>query len=335
MLGAGSGSSTSTGVSRPTSKLRHGLAALLALGALTACAKPPPVIEEAEALAAQGKLDESADRLALACAFTPTRDDCAAIDRRVAERRLKAAEKALTEGRYAAAERALRLATLTDAAEVREAVAARLGKGDLAAGRRYELALLLPDRKRTHAEMVEIAKLPAPEVSKLATQWIERERPAILIADVKETCSPGGEARGSCAEASAALRSIAAPSPERDAALALARAEEARVYPLRLAAERLLPIHAAYGKLDARFATCLAEHPQMPDSTEDPKDRCRQEVFAGEGDEKREKHDVTFENVLAEIRDPALVKALRARAAKAVDDGKYTQVEIPKPEGVK
>jgi hypothetical protein len=321
------------------------LAALLALG----CAKPPPVAEQAEALLAEGKLEEAADKLAAYCAVAPESTDCPAVDQRAAETRIDAAEHAMAEGRYLAAERLLLLAMLTDAGPVRDRAAARIRAEELATGRRYEVALALPDKPKTYAKMLAITqeKGPPNAATKRAAAWIEKERPAMLVAGVEAACKADAPAGTSCAEAYAELRKTTGTGPAWEAATALARAEAARVYPLRVKAEPMISLYVAYSRADTRLARCVAdgsppaEPPPdggaSPDGgvAEDAVAACRRTIFPPDAAEKRDRNDRAFQDLLAEVRDPAVVSELSARRDKAVAEGTIDKITIEKPEEAK
>jgi hypothetical protein len=357
---------------RPQDRLRrtpmrlHRLAVLAALVAI-GCAKPPPVAEQGQALAAAGKLPEAADKLAAACAVEPDKADCASIERRAAETRIEAARRAMAEGRYLAAERLVEQAMLTDAAPLRDQAAAMLRAEELATGRRYELALALPDRHMTMAAMEAIVhdKAPPNAATKRAAEWIEKERPALIAADVTEACKPDAPPAFSCAAAYAELRKASGSGPAWEAAEAAGRAETARLYPLRVKAEQMIGLYVAFGRIDRKLADCVSDAPLFPEAAVapstadagagdadagagdadagaadagapyDPTAKCRKSILPDDAVAKRDRHDRAFQDLLAEVRDPFVVSELAARRDKALADGKVDKIEIEKPEEAK
>jgi hypothetical protein len=315
--------------------VRRTLLFLCVAAALAGCAKRgPDVTAEAEALAQQGKLEEAAARVELTCAYAPDGESCRASDRRAAELRLQAAEKAITEARFAKAERLLVRALATADAKTAETATQRLAADDLKQGLAYERALGGSDKRAVLATMEAIAATKTP-VATQAAAWLAKERPALLIAAANAACTPPHE--GSCSEAAAALRAARAAGPEAAAAIALADDEERRVFPLRVTAERFVR-----GFATARARATLIElcKSSTGDSGPGAIETCAAggltpgvQPTAADEDERRQKRtaDLTlWRKTMRSIADPALTRALENRRATVEVTGEYTPIDVPR-----
>lgn len=302
---------------------------VLLVALLAACSSKPTAFAEAEALEAQGKLAESGDRFESVCAAGPTSEVCAPSSARAAAVRLKAADKALEAGQLAEAVRLLRLARLTGDEATAKSVDERLARAELTEGLRYERALREADKQEAARAMTAIAASSASAATK-AKAWLEREKPATLVEAVRAACGP--DHVGSCSQSWAALQALPTTPPGFDEAAALAREEERRVYPLRVEAERFLPIFAERHKKKEAFERCVEEHKNEP-----PRG-CRESTWDKDGvdrydNEKNEEN--LFRRRLIAIADPELVKSLSERQKQALDSGTVTNVTIPKPAAAK
>jgi hypothetical protein len=314
------------------SKSGKASAAWLPLSMLVAsCGSPAQsVLSDASALEAQGKLEEAAARLEMGCALSPAAEPCPASDARAAETWQKAAEKAVTEGRYRDAERLLHRALLTADDAAKAAIAARMARDDLVQGLRYERSLGLADKSQIAGIFGDIAKHEAPAAAK-AKEWLDKERPGILVAAVMSACGP--EHEGSCTRAWSALQASGAKGPEVDKAQAAAEAEERRVYPLRVQAEGFLPVFVGRHRKRDEYAKCVAT--MAPGESMSPEGECFDRVWTGTAPEEKydsdRNQDNQFRRTLMKIADPALVEELRARGAAAETTGKLVKQDIPKP----
>ncbi|MFT3765035.1 MAG: hypothetical protein QM820_05905 [Minicystis sp.] len=303
---------------------------------LSGCGKSgPDMLAEGAALEAQGKLEEAAAKLDLACAFAPKNPGCAAADGRAAEARIKAAEKAVAEGKFRAAERLFVLALATADEAIARRANDRLTSNDLQQALAYERALTLPDKKDGAGAMEKIAATKAP-VAAQAKAWLDRERPGLLVAAAQAACGPAHE--GSCSKAAADLRAAAVTGPEAEAAIALAEEEERRVYPLRVNAEVFLQNLDAAAKTEALAEGCKLPRDIMGGAANVPGlwADCRNSgLFASyvmppqeveEQIRKRRVNDAVWRKAMKAIGDPEIVAALEARRGKD-----YKRQDIPKP----
>jgi hypothetical protein len=314
---------------------RRGAAVALAIAA-AGCGSPAKnVLSDAAALEGQGKLEEAAAKLEMGCALSPSAEPCPGSDAKACETWQKAAEKAVTEGRYRDAEKLFHRATLTADDAAKAKIRERIGKDDLVQGLRYERTVFLADKAQALAIMDEIAKKEAAPAAAKAKEWLAKERPALLTAAVMAACGPQHE--GSCTKTWAALQASGGKGPEVDKAQAAAEAEERRVYPLRVQAEGFIPVFAGrYQKKKQReldMSQCLTTF--AGNGSSDPEGDCAQKV---DGDTKPEdvydqqkSQDTLFRRTLKQIADPALTEDLQSRAISAESSGNHIKQDIPKP----
>jgi hypothetical protein len=317
----------------------------IALLLISACNKPGrDVVAEAEALAAQGKGEEAARMFDLACCHTPEGEKCASADRRAAEARIEAAEKAMGAGQFVAAERLLILARATADEGAAQKARERLVSEDLMRGTAYERALTLGKTPAAQKAMEAIAATKTPAAA-LAKAWLDRERPAIVLGVIKAACGP--EHQGSCSEATAQLRAAALTGPGSDEATAIADAEERRAYPLRVNAETFLQNFVAESLHNGLIEMCMAPPDSMGLLTgpESPKVICLDAHLDPGHCMPREKveeqlqyhriNETAWRRAMTAIADPALVAPLEERKKTAqratADTPKMARLDIPKP----
>lgn len=287
----------------------------------------------------QGKLEDAAEKLEMGCALSPSDEPCPASDQKAAEMWQKAAEKAVSEGRYRDAERLFRRAMLTADDATRTAITARLSQDDMAAGLKYERAMMLTDKAAMAVLLEEVSKRTAPASAK-AKEWLEKERPALFVARVLSACAPRPASapkaprEGSCSKAWAALQASGAKGPEVEKAQAAAEAEARRVYPLLLQAERFLPLFAARYRQKDEYEKCIAG--LSSEETATGASDCRLKVYGGDNNEDdrfdaHKNEDNLFRRTLLQIGDPALTDGLDERRRAAESRGEYTKQDPPKP----
>lgn len=291
---------------------------------------------DAEALEGQGKFEEAAAKLELACAHRPKDERCPGSGERAAQARLKAAEKAMAEGRYIDAEKALLRALVTAEGATATAITDRLAGAELKDGLRYQRALSLPDKGMISKTLEEIAGAGAPTVQAKAKEWLDKEKPAVLTQAVKEAC--GAAHKGSCSGAFAKLKEAGLKGPEAEEAQAIAEAEERRVYPLRVQAESFVAVFATQKQKDDAVEKCVTDakaeggdsQPEGADAT--LRTRCREEHLDPEWYTQRKTNENLWRRLLKSIADPELVAGLQDRKREALSaTGPLKKVEIPKP----
>lgn len=302
---------------------------------LAACSGSSATYKEAEALAAQGKLEDAATKLESVCAIEPKSAECAGADAQAAKRRIEAGDKALAEGQPRKAARLFALARLTadDAAE--NEIAARLAKPELVDGLRFEEAVTAPDKARALPTIKAVAAGSAPSAAK-AKEWIDRERPTLLTGEVLAACGPRRE--GSCSARFAQLEALAPKPAGFDEARAAFEAEQKRTAQARAEAERFLAVFAQRGLKQKAYEKCLeAKAAEVPDETQRTRD-CRQEAWdkaPHERFDQEQNDDDLFRRRLQLIGDPDVVASFEARRKEAVESGTHTKAEPRKTGGAK
>src|SRR5262249_47882369 len=111
---------------------------------------------------------------------------------------VKEAWKAIAAGEYQSAKAALDTAKASTDPAVQAGAEAASQVSDLVAGLAWEEASALPDKDQALPKIEALADLGAP-VSAGARGWLEKNRPAVLLARLKGACKAGASV--SCAEA--------------------------------------------------------------------------------------------------------------------------------------
>lgn len=298
----------------------------------SACASPAAPLEaRAKELEGAGKIEEAAAALDAVCVVA-TGKDCEAARAKAASLRIDAAKKAIEEGHYVAAERALIVAEATDANEARREAGSLLASDELTQGLAFERALGFEDKDAARAEVTKVAGSSAKVASK-AKAWLDDDAPRAAIDAAKRACIQSGE--GSCSKAAAALRSLAKRGSDAESALAqgLIEAEERRVYPLRLEAERFLALFAARKMREKSAEDCAEAQNRMGGGPPTPERllTCRQNLMAEDTWDRVRNDDVLFRRLMTKIGDSEILGPLWERRRAADDDGTYAKADVPKP----
>ena len=316
---------------RQTKALPRIVAVAWVVAATAGCGSPAKnVMSDAAALESQGKLEEAAAKLEMGCALSPAGDPCPASDAKASETWVKAAEKAMTEGRYRDAERLLHRATLTADEAAKAKIRERIASDDLAQGLAFERAQGLGDKGAASALMEKIAATKAPAAAK-AKEWLTKERPALLAAQVLAACGPAHE--GSCTKTWDLLQETGATGPEIDKAREAAEAEARRVYPLRVQAEGFLPVFLGRHKQKEEVDKCVANMSEGESAT--PEADCALRVYGDTPLDERydalHSQDTLFRRTLKQIGDPQLTRDYEARRVAAEQSGNYSKLDLGKP----
>jgi hypothetical protein len=241
---------------------------------------------------------------------------------------VKQAWKLIDEGQYVKASEALKAAAQSSDPAAKRAAEEALKYFELTQGLAWEEASAMADKKQARSRMEELAVAGA-QVSAKAREWLEKNRPALLLEQVKAACKPGGQ--GSCVEAGEALRSLHPSSPESAEAKGLVEAEYARIYPRIKEAENLLIQRVEAYDVDKRVDFC-AEH--SAGRSEERELDCL--VFLGKQKTPTAKYlTEVWEKKLAEVGDPYYVKRFEGRWKRAGDAGEHDPEPWPKPAGKK
>jgi hypothetical protein len=239
---------------------------------------------------------------------------------------VKEAWKALAAGEHDKAKAALDSALGAGDPAVKAAAEAASQTEDFARWRSFEEAAALPDKDQALAPIEAIADLGVPAAAR-AREWLEKNRPAVLLGRIRIACKAGASV--SCAEAGKALAARHPKSPENAEAQRLVEADYERVHPLLKQAENLLIQRVELYDKDILVARCIEN--MGPENVV----TCETTVVGGRRLPTLGFLDGAWKKKMGEIGDPLFVKALEARYARAASSGEYDPEPWPKPAGAK
>lgn len=235
---------------------------------------------------------------------------------------VKEAWKAIAAGEYGKAKAALEAGNAATDPAVKAAAAAAALDPEYVHGLAWEEASALADKELGLPKIEALVDLGVP-VSAKAREWLEKNRPGLLLARVKGACKAG--ARVSCAEAGKALATLHPQSPESAEAQALVQADYQRAYPLLKQAENLLIQRVELYDKDRLIEICTEK------SGPAGADACTTQVVGDRHYPTPSFLEGAWRKKLDEIGDPLFVKALEGRYARAESSGEYDPEPWPKP----
>lgn len=291
---------------------------------LAGCSNAAPSFKLGENLEAEGKFEEAAQKFELVCAESPAGPECPKAAARATNALTTAATKAMEKNEFAKAERLL-LRALLDADETAaKGIEERLGNVELMDGIRYEYAVADADKLRASATMKTLAE-SASAVAKLASAWIDKERPGLLVGQVKAACGPDHE--GSCTTTFELLDALPQKPAGYDEAKAAYDAEQKRTEKGRAELERFLAVFAQRGKKQLEYEACMAKQ-----STELPEAAnalsCNLETYTDskvpfERFDGQQTEENLFRRRLATLNDSALTASYEERRVQALTSGEF------------
>ncbi len=178
---------------------------------------------------------------------------CNMAKKREARLAIKAAWKAYEAGNYKEAKSIADAAATSADLVTAEGAKAILGNADLLLGVAFEEAVGMADKAAQLKAMEGIAK-EATVVSPKAKEWLDKNRPGLLLAEAKAACVPKGA--GSCAAAAKRLASSHPDSPEAKEAAGLAAENYKRLYPKIKDVENLLIQRVSVYEKAAKIEAC-------------------------------------------------------------------------------
>jgi hypothetical protein len=282
---------------------------------------------------AEASILESKDALAAAlaryenvCTVALDSKLCPQARSRATELRLKLGETAIESMKFAEAEALLKVVEESGDDESKKK-AHELISTEIWAGHNYEKSLASSDKRAALAGMEGVAGSRA-RVAALATEWINKERPALLLDDAVAACT--SERGPTCPAACDRLLSLHPGTPEAmkagDLKAAFQAREEARLYQVYLQAEKLM-------------SECFVLWKES-----DQKHKCQTRVlYATEGNvwdtmavcgdfddinKKEEKLKASWETLIAGVPKP---ESLAVRWTNACEKGEYVAQTPKKP----
>lgn len=289
---------------------------------------------DAEAL---GNLAEAATQYRAVCESGSSL--CPIATRRIERIKLVEADKALSSGEHKKAKAAIDLALASTDEGVKRAALAMSTLPDLEKGIAWEeaSALAKPDETRTAMESLAGGSFA---VSPKAREWLEKNRPGLLLGAIKAACSPQGT--GACAERGRELARLHPTSPENAEASKLVEADYARLFPRLQEAENLIGQQVMIYERDRKVYWCMRDKVNDGDTADGNFDKPDESFRAGcEADVPAEAMPTAaflakaWEKKLAEIHDPTFTKPLGDRMDRAAKEGLHDPEPWPKPTGKK
>ena len=291
---------------------------------LAGCSNAAPSFKLGENLEAEGKFEEAAQKFELVCAESPAGPECPKAAARATNALTTAATKAMEKNEFAKTERLL-LRALLDADETTaKSIEERLGNAELTDGIRYEYAVADADKLRASVTMKALAESASP-VAKLAMAWLDKERPGLLVGQVKAACGPDHD--GSCTATFELLEALPQKPAGYDEAKAAYDAEQKRTEKGRAELERFLTVFAQRGKKQLAYEACLATKPsELPEPVNALE--CNLETYTDskvfyERYDAQQTEENLFRRRLATLNDSALTGSYEERRVQALTSGEF------------
>lgn len=298
---------------------------LIALGALVlGCEAGKEPLSRAGQLEAEGNFGEASKLYTETCEKAKDSPLCLIAKKRAERLRVKEGYKALDEGQFGKAKELFTAAAASEDPAVKRTATAALEEPALKAGIAWDEASAASDKAAARAKVEELAE-GHTAVAPRAREWLTKNGPAVLLAEVKNACKPDGA--GSCMELGAALAKRYPSSPEATEAGKLVEDEYKRLQPtLRLTENLLIQRLEVYTK-ESKVALCVEER-----GGQDPEGECYEKVGVTqrEIDLPKGALDPAFDKKLVEVHDPGYVKAFRERMRKISEGGEYDGEPWPK-----
>jgi len=306
-----------------------GLLGLLSL--TTGCDAGKAPYQEAVDLDEKGQLQQAAEKYDVVCKRAPDSKLCPTATSRAAAIRLKLAQQDIDAMKFGDAEGILKTVQDTGDTDGKGKAKTQLASKELTQGLAYEKALAKADKHAALVNMETVAASGTPIAVK-ANEWLTKERPALLLADATAACTPNPTP--GCPAPCGRLLKLHPGTPEAAKAAeymtAFKAAEEVRLYPLLVQAEKLIEDCQGIWKANRRLQDCqlqaLAADPNNPLAA---LAACGGNFAGDDAHKRRQKLDETWQKLIADMGVPERVGPLDARLKKSCDDGEYEK-QVPK-----
>jgi hypothetical protein len=286
-------------------------------------AKEP--MAKARAAEAEGKLAEAKTLYADVCKANEKSPFCPVAKQHIEALTAREAITALAEGNYAKAKELGGTATTGPAKRVLETLGKTKAMTAFAA---FEEAIAGADKAAVRTKMEELANVSSPVADK-AKEWLAKNAPALLLAEVKAACKADGT--GSCSDLGQKLNKSYPSSPEAAEAQTLMDTEFKRVFSFLQQAEGLLVQRLEIYNWQTKKDLCLmmanplemeAETPACIEAAGIPSDR---------GDALNTDFlEKAWKKKLDEVHDPGMIKSLQDRWDQVGALGIYDPAPLPK-----
>ena len=192
----------------------------------------------------------------------------------------------------------------------------------------FEEASAATDKTAARAKMEELATSGSP-VSDKAQEWLAKNGPGLMLAEVKAACKPDGT--GSCSELGKKIAKTYPSAAEFTEAQGLVDAEYKRLYPVLKQAEGLLVQRLEVFNWQAKRDLCVK---LIDPNAESEIQGCSEAV--GIPSDRGDPFNTDFlerawKKKLEEVRDPGMIKVLEERWSKIASAGIYDPANLPKP----
>jgi hypothetical protein len=298
-------------------------AALLFSLWLCGCDAAKDPFSRAVAAEGAGNMAEARTLYAEVCTKAADSPLCPVATRRAAQSFVREAFALVDKGQYAQAKDLFTKAQAAGDAAVARAATAALDDAEFKAGLVWEQAAMAPDRAAARKQMLELVEGKSA-FSPKAREWLAKNEPQLLLAEIKAACKPDGE--GSCSELGKKMADLYPSSSEATEAAALVKADFARVVPVLRQAEGLLVQRLEVFNKKAKFDLCVQQ--TEADPVVPPESVCASDMNLTESEVKFSTGPIEqmWDKKMAEIHDPALVKQMRDRFQAVADRGEYDRV---------
>lgn len=303
---------------------------------LAGCSNAAPSFKLGENLEAEGKFEEAAQKFELVCAESPAGTECPKAAARATNALTTAATKAMEKNEFGKAERLLLRALLNADEATAKGIEERLGKEDLIDGIRYEYAAADADKQRASVTMKTLAESNSP-AAKLASAWMDKERPGLVVGQVKAACGPDHE--GSCTATFEQLEAMPQKPAGYDEAKAAYDTEQKRNEKGIGELERFLGVFAKRGKRQMDFDACVqkksSEQPDYQNARECNEETSTDSKVPFERFDSQQTEENLFRRRLATLSDSALTAAYEERRVQALTSGEFPKATKKAPGGAK
>ncbi|HRI71654.1 MAG TPA: hypothetical protein PK156_45795 [Polyangium sp.] len=283
-----------------------------------------PMAKAREAEAA-GKLADAKTLYADVCKANEKSPFCSVAKQHAAALAVRESMATIAEGNYAKAKEQGAAATDGPAKRAYEALAKTKAMTVWAT---FEEANAGADKAAARAKMVELAQASSPVADK-AKEWLAKNGPALLLAEIKSACKADGT--GSCSDLGKQMAKTYPSAPEATEAQTLVDAEYKRLFPVLKQAEGLIVQRLEVYNWQAKRDLCM----KFVDSNAESEVQACGEAI-GIPTDRGDPFNTDFlekawKKKLDEVHDPGLIKSLEDRWSKVASTGIYDPANLPKP----
>lgn len=304
--------------------LQCGFALVCAL-VLAGCDGAKEPMAKAREAEAAGKWAEAKTFYADVCKAKADSPFCPVAKQRIDAISAIEAMTLITEGNYAKAKE--QSATLTDGPGKRALDAMAKTKA-MTVWASFEDANAGADKAAARAKMEELAATSSPVADK-AKEWLTKNGPALLFAEIKAACKADGS--GSCSDLGKKMAKAYPSAPELAETQTLVDAEYKRLYPVLKQAESLLVQRLEVFNWQAKRDLCVKF---VDSNSESEVQGCNEAIGipADRGDPfNTDFLEKAWKKKLDEVHDPGFIKSLEDRWSIVASAGTYDPASLPKP----